>query len=48
VISRAKTVIGKRHQMIHEAWGLSEIGFEVSRQTLPAKSPFENGYPCAF
>jgi hypothetical protein len=45
LIGRSRSVIGKRHHLIHESWGISEIGFEVSRQPLPMRSLFETGKP---
>jgi hypothetical protein len=45
LIPRCRAAIGKRHTIIHDAWGLSELGFEVSRQSLPMKSTFETGIP---
>jgi hypothetical protein len=37
LLSRARAIANKRHQVIHEAWGLNVETLEVSRRPLPIK-----------
>jgi hypothetical protein len=36
-VERARAVIGKRHDMVHEAWGVHKDRAEVHRMAMPTK-----------
>jgi hypothetical protein len=37
VVSKARSVVGRRHAVIHDAWGLSDETGKVQRYTLPVQ-----------
>lgn len=46
-IGIAKTVMGKRHNIIHDNWALSEDGSSIMRMSMPLKDGTKNSTPVA-
>src|SRR5713101_7102693 len=45
LLLRAKTVMGKRHNIIHDNWAQSSDGAAVMRMTMPLKEGAQNSKP---